>query len=428
MHYSYRDFTTDASYLYAHLEALRETAPADDLLNRFKALFVEGDRYPESEVLQTLHRMLTSTWIEQEFDNVFNRCCYILINYWWLKRSWELTSRLIQLIETAAEKPAASGQSADLRNRLKRFAQSPKYQLLRDCEQVVTFIPYGSTAGVEVIGGLISQYPYLYPYYLREWNNSGDSGQQALDALKHAREQEFERSLHSYANGVRREQHVTHPGIILPHQKPTSLSDQSLQAAIRTFSGKSEGHYSYQDTARQTLVHLERVADHRSAKHCIKDYLTKSIQHTSKPTYGDRKFNQWLGKQLDNSCLERDQTKMNPRLLMNTCRDLIDALIVPPSRSFENHLMFTDLIANLEATFAMGFVLKIVLLCQKFGENLKAIREHVAARLADLFKSYESCSPDDLKWLTECLDNWLIASTVQFGRWEPSVWTSLIGS
>lgn len=428
MYYSYRDFTTDAGYLYSHLEALRETAPADDLFNRFKALFVEGDRYPEANILQTLHRLLASSWIEQEFDNVFNRCCYILINYWWLKRSWELTSRLIQLIETAAKQPAASGQSTDLRNRLKRFVQSPKYQLLRDCEQVVTFIPYGSAASVEVIGGLISQYPYLYPYYLREWNNSGDSGQQALDALRHAREQKFERSLYSYAKGVRREQHVVHPGIILPHQKPTSLSDQSLQAAIRTFSGKSEGRYTYQDTANQTLVKLEQVADHRAAKHCIKVYLAESIQHTSKPTYGDRKFKHWLGKQLDNSCLGRDQIKTNTGLLMNTCRDLIDALIVPPSRSFENHLMFTDLIANLEATFAMGFVLKIVLLCQKFQDNLKAIREHVAARLADLFKYYESYSPDDLKWLTECLDNWLIASTVQFGRWDPSVWTSLIGS
>ena len=428
MHYSYRDFTTDASYLYAHLEALRETAPADDLLNRFKALFVEGDRYPESEVLQTLHRMLTSTWIEQEFDNVFNRCCYILINYWWLKRSWELTSRLIQLIETAAEKPAASGQSADLRNRLKRFAQSPKYQLLRDCEQVVTFIPDGSTAGVEVIDGLISQYPYLYSYYLREWNNSDDSVQQALGILKSTREQEFERSLYTYAKEFQRKKRGVDQAIILPHQKPTFLSHENLRSAILTFSGKSEGDYTYQDKAGQTLVKLENVADYRAAKHCIKDYLTESIQHTSKPTYGDRKFNQWLGKQLDNSCLERDQTKMNPRVLMNTCRDLIDALIVPPSRNFENHLMFTDLIANLEATFAMGFVLKIVLLCQSFEGNLKAIREHVAARLADLFEYYESYSPDDLKWLIECLDNWLIASTVQFGRWDPLVWTSLLGN
>jgi hypothetical protein len=428
MPYSYRDFTTDAGYLYSHLEALRETALADDLLNRFKALFVEGDRYPESKVLQALHRMLNSAWIEQEFDNVFNRCCYILINYWWLKRNWELTPRLIQLINTATDQPANSGHNTVLKTRLQQFAQSPKYKLLLNCEQVVRFIPYGSAAGVEVIGGLISQYPYLYPYYLREWNNSGDSGQQALDALRHAREQEFEHSLYSYAKGVRREQHVARQGIMLPHQKPTSLSDESLQAAIRAFSGKSEGHYTYQDTAKQTLVKLEKVVDHRAAKHCIKVYLAESIQHTSKPTYGDRKFNHWLGKQLDNSCLGRDQTKMNTGLLMNTCRDLIDALIVPPSRNFENHLMFTDLIANLEATFAMGFVLKIVLLCQKFGENLKAIREHVAARLADLFKYYESYSPDDLKWLTECLDNWLIASTVQFGRWDPSVWTSLIGN
>ena len=113
--YSYRDFTTDAGYLYSHLEELRETAPADELLNRFNMLFVEGDRYPEAKVLQALHRMMESSWIEQEFDIFFNRCCYILINYWWLKRSWELTHRLIQLINTAPDKPTASSQNTVLK-------------------------------------------------------------------------------------------------------------------------------------------------------------------------------------------------------------------------------------------------------------------------------------------------------------------------
>lgn len=428
MSYFYREFNIDAESLYSHLEGLRETVPANELLYRFNALLIKGEDYPEPEILQALHRMLGSLWIEQEFDNVFNRCCYILINYWWLKRSWELTPRLIQLINTASEQPASASENTGLRNRLKQFTQSAKYKLLRDCEQVVSFIPHGSTDGVEVIGGLISQYPYLYPYYLREWNNSSDSGQQALDALKYTREQEFEQSLYTYAKGVHREHSAARQSIILPNQKPTSLSDESLRSAIRTFSGKAEGHYTYQDTARQTLVKLDKVADHRAAKHCIKDYLARSIQYTPKPSYGDRKFNHWLGKQLDNSSPDRDHSKMNPRLLMSTCRELIDALIVPPSRSFENHLMFTDLIANLEATFAMGFVLKIVLLCQKFGENLKAIRNHVAARLAELFKYYESYSQEDLKWLVECLDNWLVASTVQFGRWDQTVWTSLIGN
>lgn len=90
--------------------------------------------------------------------------------------------------------------------------------------------------------------------------------------------------------------------------------------------------------------------------------------------------------------------------------------------------MFVDLTTNLEATFAIGFLLKIVLLCQTFQENLNAIRDYVAERFAHLFKYYESSSKADLNWLTECLDNWLIASTVQFGRWEQSVWVSLMGN
>jgi hypothetical protein len=425
--YTYRDLEADAEYLYAHLVALRTATSEEGLLHRFRALFIDGDSYPDPEIQLTVQRILSSSWADQEYLNIFNRCCYILINYWWLRRCWGMTSALVQLIDDAVAEPTPTHEIAALRNQLKRFVQSEKYALLRDCERVVNFIPPSSTSEVEVVGGLISQYPYLYPYYLREWD-SGDSGQQMLKVLQHTREQEFETSLFNYIKTSRRENHGNHNGLISPAKKPTSLSPEKLQSAIWRFSGKVEGGYTYQDTAKQVLTNLERLPNHRAAKQSIGKYLVKSIQYTPHPTYGEHKFNYWLGKQLENSCFERDSSKPNHRLLIHSCRDLIEALLAPPSHNFENHTMFIDLVSNLEATFAAGFLLKIVLLCQTSVENLKAIREFVAARFADLFKYYESRTKEDLKWLIECLDNWLIASTVQFGRWNHSVWASLVSS
>jgi hypothetical protein len=248
-----------------------------------------------------------------------------------------------------------------------------------------------------------------------------------LKVLQHTREQEFETSLFDYIKSSRREGHHNHNGGALP-KKPTSLSPEKIQSAIWQFSGKVEGAYTCQDTAKQVLTTIKRLPDHRAAKHSIGKYLVRSIQYTNHPTYGEHQFNYWLGKQLEHSCFERDSSKPNHRLLIHSCRDLIESLLASPGHNFENHTMFVDLVSNLGATFAVGFLLKIVLLCQTSVENLKAIREFVAARFADLFKHYESRSQEDLRWLIECLDNWLIASTVQFGRWNHSVWASLVSS
>lgn len=428
MSYTYRHLDSDANRIFSHLLKLRETSYNDELLSRFKALFINGDRYPEQDILASLNRVLASDWADQAFSNIFNRCCYILINYWWLRRRWWLTSDLIQLIDIAANQPPASPATADLRRQLKQFTKSRKYQQLRDCERVINFIPPGSTHQVEVIGGLISQYPYLYPYYLKEWDTQDSGHQQMLKELQQTREKEFESSLFNYIKGTRQEGQGSHNGSTSTIHKPTSLSPEKLQFAIRCFTGKVEGADTYQDKAKKFLAHFNRLPDHRAVKHSVGEYLIKSIQHTSNPLYGEHKFNRWLLKQLDESLFERENSKPNHRLLMHICRTLIDALITPPnnSRNFENHLMFVDLITNLEATFAIGFLLKIVLLCQTFQENLSAIREYVAERFAHLFKYYESSPQNDLNWLIECLDNWLIASTVQFGRWEQPVWASLV--
>lgn len=426
MSYSHRDLDSDANRLFSHLLQLRETAYNNQLLNRFKALFIDGDHYPEPEILALLHRIVASNRAEA-FANVFNRSCYILINYWWLKRRWWLTSELIQLIDTAATQPASSPATARLRQCLKQFTQSQLYQQLRDCERVINFIPPGSTREVEVVGGTISQYPYLYPYYLKEWD-SQDSGYDALKELQRAREQEFETSLFNYAKSSHRGHNGTQKGIKSTLDKPTSLSPENLQSAIRQFSGKVEGSYSYRESAKHFLTTFKQLPDQRTVKQKVGEYLIRTVQYTAQPQYGEHKFNYWLHKQLDNDLFERDHSKPNHRLLMHLCRNLIDSLIVPPtSRNLENHLMFVDLITNLGATVAIALLLKIVLLCQEFPENLRSMREYVAKQFASLFKHYEKSTKEDLKWLIECLDNWLIASTVQFGRWDKSVWSSLVG-
>ncbi|NJN88599.1 MAG: hypothetical protein HC881_22845 [Leptolyngbyaceae cyanobacterium SL_7_1] len=59
--------------------------------------------------------------------------------------------------------------------------------------------------------------------------------------------------------------------------------------------------------------------------------------------------------------------------------------------------------------------------------NLEALRSHLAKQLSVIFKSYETkVIGSTNQWFVECLDNWLIASTIHFGKKEASIWTPMV--
>jgi hypothetical protein len=423
--YSYRNFECDVERLYAHWLELKHKKTPCELLENFYCLFIDGTEYFNPEILAVLHRIVLSNWAKQEFSNIFNRCCYILINHWWLQAEFqEVSSELVELLMMSASVPATSIATRQLRELVKQFTRTEQFAgLQRRVQATGDRSRSAQDEKSERIGHLIHRYPSLYPYCLLDWDSS-DTGQQAVNYLQAQKEKEFEADLLRYTRDWILRSHNPHRASPVPVHNPTLLSASQLEAAIYQFAGKVEGNRSYRDSARQFLLEVGQVRSYQEIKQQMYEYLTAAIDHSCNPKYGKHHFNHWLNDHLKETLSRSDQVKPNGFLLVQTCGQLLEGLVASPHRP--NHVRFIDLINNLGATFTIGLLLKIVLLCSTVRSNLEAMKSQLSRRFALMFKHYESHARSGNEWLVECLDNLTIASTIHFGQEDYSKWANLL--
>ncbi|OLP20066.1 hypothetical protein BST81_02170 [Leptolyngbya sp. 'hensonii'] len=426
--YTYLAFERDSERLYNHWLDIKAESP-HDLLRRFNDLFIEGVGYQDQEILQVRNRILNSPWSEQNFKHILNRCCYILINNWWSEEKIEIhqaTPRLVALFKTKPVLPSTTPETDCLRKLTQAFTQTQQYEMLEQRLRIdggcLNRDQIGNDNSRQPISELVNRYPPLYPYYLQD-DDTGDGKQYAIAQLQARREKQFEQHLSRYIiNRLR------HPDTRMADDNPTLLSDQQLTQAVKLFAGKAKGSRSYQDSARHFFASLDHAQSHFVVKQQIHNYLTTSID----PGYSDRHFNTWLHEQLNNALPHNDHHRPGESLLVKTCGHLLDALIAHPknlsnsNHLSSNHVVFLDLNSNLGTTHTIGLVLKIVLLCRTVQTNLDAIKARVAKRFAEMFKYYEVQVQGQVSWLTECLDNLMVAYAIHFGRGGVSRWESLL--
>ncbi len=163
----------------------------------------------------------------------------------------------------------------------------------------------------------------------------------------------------------------------------------------------------------------------RSVKRQMYDYLTASISHSDHPDYGKHHFNRWLADQLDAILPQSDTLKPNSFLIVQTCGQLIDSLLANPKRQPNNHGVFVDSTTNMGATFTVGLLLKIMLLCRESKSNLDTVKSYLAKRLAIVLKHYETKARGEIAWLVECLENVMVAFSIHFGQADFS-WVNLM--
>lgn len=432
MFYDYPSFQfkADTELVCRHLIQLRNL-PTSQSIQSFRCLFMEGVGYPDRAVLQALNQIVESVWAESEFTHFLNRCCYILINHWWSKPGFErATVDLVNLFEHLP--PVVFSPWIDtqkLRSLVQQFIQTPQYETLQRYAQVAEndFQATRKTRDSQSDQGenskqmdeLIYRYPFLYPYFLLS-NNSGELGQRAVRRKQAEMQQQFEDCLWNYVSHLLGSTTTTSP-----LQNPTLLKDASLKVAIAHFTGDVEKKCNYQQLSQQFLGQASRVSSFKALKQELFTYLTNTIRHSSRPSYGDHAFNDWLQAQLKQILPESDNAPPNGLLLVQTCDQLLEALIVGSNQS-NKHSMFLDLQGNLGSTLAIGFLLKIVLVCCQVKSNMTFIRKQLAERFSNLLRHYATSLKKDVEWLTECLDNWMIAQTIHFGRYEFSQWSNLL--
>jgi len=397
--------------LYDHLlECVKNESP-EQMIERFKSLFLEGARYPDSQIWSAVETLATDKQAEEEFKFVLNRCCHILINSWQMKpHRHKAIPELVDLFENLhAYRMAYSRGARRLRQLLQLFIQTEQYLTLRRLSQVMEEVPQEEDKDSQALGTLIQRYPYLYEHCLLSEDSSYEH-QQTVRQIRARIQQRFELDLAGYVTYQVRcaqaecRQSPTEPGrIIQPVKNPTLLSDDELKAALREFVGKVEGCHTYRDIAQSFLTHSSRTSLYKHFKDDLYEYLTGSIDSS----YGRRYFNNRLYKQLKNTLTLSDHQRLNEFLIVRTCSQLLNFLVVE-SAQCPNHYIFVDLITNLGATSTTGILLKLVLLCSKVKPSLEK-------RFSILFNHYESANRDGVPWLIRSLENVNVALSVHFG-------------
>lgn len=428
----YRRFQQDSDRLYNHLLILRrqKDVPSEELVARFRELFVEGTQYVDRPILEALYRIVLSPWSDREFAAILSRCCYILINYWWSHPDlMQATIELVSMLKIPPYTPVTCQPVHRLRTLVQEFSQTELYAALQDRARVVeeAIKPPEDTAKRR-LRELVPRYPFLYPHFLLNFDSS-ETGLNTVRLLQLKKERQFEDKLYQYTqNLVRRLKNPNGRAAATDVENPTLLTEEQLKTAIQKFAGKAEGSNTYQDLARQFVEESYHAKSHRVVKQQLYEYLVSSFQYLSDSKYqgyGERRFNRWLAQQLETMQPQVDRFSPNRSLLVQTCAHLIDCLIAKPSR-LEDHVIFTDMTETLGATFIVGLLLKIVLLCRDVESNLDAIRSRLSHRFAMLLRHYETKVKGEISWLVECLETLLVAFSIHFGQSNFSSWVSML--
>jgi len=409
--------------IYDHLLSyVRESSP-EEMINRFRALFIEGN-YPEYEIKAALDRLTAVKKADQEFKFILNRCCHILINHW--RRQPQLQRAIPELVGLFENYPKGNSLGSSthrisvrrLRPLVQDFVNSEQYLTLSRLAQVFSqTAEVNEKAGDKPLGGLISRYPYLYAHCMLG-EKSNYEQQQTVRQVQTERQRKFEVDLSQYVTyQVRRSQLARkYPPekvakILKPHPNPTLLSDREMVVALKQFVGKVEGPYTHRDLAQKFLTQTTQTKTYEAYKHDLYEYLTESID----PGYGKRKFNRQLCDRLKNSIPTSDGQKLSDFLVVRTCSQLLNFLVVE-SGDRPNHFVFVDLVANNGPARTVGLLLKIVLICRK-------VKPYLEKRLALLYNHYESCTRDAVQWLIEAFEHVNLALSTNFGAVDLSLIT-----
>lgn len=131
--------------------------------------------------------------------------------------------------------------------------------------------------------------------------------------------------------------------------------------------------------------------------------MTASID----PAYGKRKFNKNFEKHLKNVLPENDHKKPNDFLIVRTCSQAINFLVLENPQKME-HFIFVDLLANLGPISTTAILLKVILFCRK-------VMPYLEKRLSLLFNNYEDSTRDTVAWLINAFENINVALATNFG-------------
>jgi len=405
--------------IYDHLLACVQAETPDQLVDRFRKLFIHGLGYDNQEVVAALNNLTASRGAEEDFKFVINRSCHILINQW--RTHPQHQSSIPDLVGLFDQTRNGSGGGLThmrslrrLRSLVQDFTNTEQYVTLSRLAEV--FSASSRETGEQVpLKQLIHRYPYLYSHCMLSDQSSLEQ-QDTVRQVQTQMQQKFEQNLSQYVTyRVRQSQIVRLSSpekakrLIKPQENPTLLSDRELVVALKHYVGKVEGSYTHQDLAQSFITHTDQVRTFKEYKDTLYEYLSTSVDSS----YGQRKFNNQLYDQLSNTLSDSDDQKPSDFLVIRTCSQLLNFMVVQGQKN-PQHYTFIDLLSNNGPTATIGLLLKIVLICRK-------VKPYLEKRLAILYNHYEGSTKSAVSWLVHALEHMNVALSTNFGKVDLSI-------
>ena len=426
-----KSMASEEQVIYDHLLYWIERESPEQMIQRFRMLFLDGGQYPEQEVAAALSRILASPLAQDSFPHILNRCCHILINRWQARPQFQLSiPLLIELFETVPEQSSSFSRryltsGSRLQTLIKNFRQTHQYATLRRLAQVLTQYveDYSKAATVsnqaaednKALGTLIQRYPYLYQHCLLD-DRSTQEQQNTVQRIQTKAQRQLELDLSRYVTyHVRRSQLKQQYSrerldqLIQPVANPTLLDDRNLSRAIRHYSGGAIAGRTYKDVAQSFITHTRQLKTYASFKDDLYQYIVNGVD----PSYGQRQFNNQLHRQLQLILPDSSSKPINDFLIVRTCSQLLNFLVVDNCKS-PQHFVFIDLVTNLGPVLTTGLLLRIVLFCSK-------VRPYLERRFSILFNHYEYSEQQAVQWLVNALELLNIAFVTNFGNLDLSL-------
>lgn len=406
--------------IYDHLLNVIQSENPDEILDRVRALLIEGSSYDDREILLSLDRLVLSDSAFQDFQFILNRCVHILTNRWQGRPNCQsAVPQLISILESTPTTPidfSRSKANRRLRDLTQQFRDTDQFQSLRRLSCV---LEQNSTTleNQQPLRSLIRRYPYLYPHCLVS-DGSTPEDQKSVRSLQEKMQHNYELDLSKFVTYQVRRSAATHQRgdrALYPVINPTLLPDSDLNEALKQFTGKISNGCTHRDLAERFMIHSQyQQQTFKRFKGDLYEYLIDSVE----PEYGRCQFNNQLHHTLRDILPDNDGSEFNEFLLMRTCSQLLNFLIVQSSAQ-PKHFIFVDLLSNLGPISTTSLLLKLVLICRK-------VKPYLEKRLSILFNHYECHTQGSVQWLVMAMEHLNIALSTNFGKVNLALVNSLV--
>ncbi|MGL5060809.1 MAG: hypothetical protein ACRC62_12605 [Microcoleus sp.] len=348
----------------------------------FKKLFIELSLPVDPKIVQAIYTVISFD-DRLEFNNLFKRCCYILLNNWISRRQYQFAQDLIKIISERTASEVDAGNPLKILNTwLNNFVTSP------DCEEIKSFV---SKYDAHLQNHWTSRYE---PYLLVSRYLDSNSSLEEREAAKVQSQQLKDKYKFELAMYTSRSQSAAFKN--KNYHNPTLLGDETLRLIKIILVNR--GSFSYPSLAKIFMNQSQNVT-YKQFKESLIKYL---FYCTESSDYMDR-IKQKLSGILAGLNRENDREDINSSLIFRTSNHLLKSLTV--ENTGEPSALFLIFFSHLNPLNLGTLLLKIVLISPNSRTNLELY-------LARLVQYYQENSAVECQWLINFLEVCQISLTI----------------